>query len=244
MADERVGDVHSPLRIVSSFDLRDGLEPVDAAKVNRIMGLGLTYDGYVAIAMPGIIAVLDRDLGNMQYILLGDEAVDNGISVDDQGGIYCVTSRYMRKFVWDGTRLSDDEKDGAWKSEYDYVPNPRAFSRGSGNTPTLMGFGPDDDNLVIIADAGDPIKIVALWRDEIPEEFEQKPGTKSRRVADQLALTIDVPATIEWSPHVHGNGVMMMASAWPNPVHQEDGKVAVFETVLTAGVTPEKRRSA
>ena len=32
---------------------------------------------------------------------------------------------------------------------------------------------------------------------------------------------------------------MMMASAWPNPVKQDDGKVAVFETVLTAGVTRE-----
>ena len=238
VADERAGDVYSPLRIVRSFDVRDGLEPEDAAKVNRIMGLGMTSDGHVAIAMPGIVAVLNRDLENMQYILLEGEAVDNGISTDDQGGIYCVTSKYMRKFVWDGTRLSDDEKDGAWKSDYDYVPNPKALSRGSGNTPTLMGFGPDDDKLVIIADAGDPIKIVALWRDEIPEDFQQKPGTKSRRIADQLALTIGVPATIEWSPHVYGNGVMMMASAWPNPVHQ-DGKLAIFETVLTAGVTRE-----
>jgi hypothetical protein len=32
---------------------------------------------------------------------------------------------------------------------------------------------------------------------------------------------------------------MMMASAWPDPVKQDDGKVAVFETVLTAGVTRE-----
>lgn len=236
-SDECKGDVFSPLQLVASFDIRDGLDPEDAAKVNRIFGLGITSDGHVAIAMPGIVAVLNRELENMQYILLEGEAVDNGISVDDQGGIYCVTSKYMRKFVWDGTRLSDDEKDGAWKSEYDYIPNPRAFSRGSGNTPTLMGFGEDEDKLVIIADAGDPIKIVALWRDEIPDDFEQKPGTKSRRIADQLELTIDVPATIEWSPHVFGNGVMMMASAWPNPVHQEDSKVAVFETVLTAGVT-------
>ena len=32
---------------------------------------------------------------------------------------------------------------------------------------------------------------------------------------------------------------MMMASAWPAPVQQDDGKVAVFECVLTAGVTRE-----
>ena len=32
---------------------------------------------------------------------------------------------------------------------------------------------------------------------------------------------------------------MMMASAWPNPVPQAIGKVAIFETVLAAGVTRE-----
>jgi hypothetical protein len=159
--------------------------------------------------------------------------------VDDKGGIYCVTSKYMRKLVWDGKKLSDKEADGAWKSEYDYVPNPKAFSRGSGNTPTLMGFGPDEDKLVVVSDAGEQIKIIAFWRDEIPEGFKQKPGTKSRRIADQLPLKIKVPATVEWSPHVYGNGVMMMASAWPNPVKGDDGKLAVFETVLTAGVTRE-----
>jgi hypothetical protein len=199
----------------------------------------MTYDGHLAVAMPGIIAVMDRDLGNMQYILLEDEAVDNGISVDDQGGIYVVTSKYMRKVVWDGKTLSDDEADGAWKSEYDYVENPRAMSRGSGNTPTLMGFGPDEDKLVVLADAGSDISVIAFWRDEIPDDFKQKPGTKSSRIADQLPLTIDVPATIEWSAHVYGYGVMMMASAWPDPVKTDEGGVSIFETVITAGVTRE-----
>jgi len=239
VGDVREGDVHSPIEIVQSFDLRDGLPEDLRDKISRIMALGMTYDGHLAIAMPGIIAVMTRDFENMQYILFEGEAVDNGISVDDKGGIYCVTSKYMRKVVWDGKKLSDKESDGAWKSEYDYVPNPRALSRGSGNTPTLMGFGPDDDKLVVLADAGEEIKVIAFWRDEIPQNFKQKPGTKSRRIADQLALKIKVPATIEWSPHVYGNGVMMMASAWPDPVKQDDGKVAVFESVLTAGVTRE-----
>jgi hypothetical protein len=239
VGDVRKDDVHSPIEIVKSYDIRDGLPKDQRDKISRIMGFGMTYDGYLAIAMPGIIAVMDRDFGNMQYILLEGEAVDNGISVDDKGGIYCVTSKYMWKFIWDGTKLSKEEADGAWKSEYDYVPNPKALSRGSGNTPTLMGFGPDDDKLVVVADAGEKIKVIAFWRDEIPEDFKQKPGTKSRRIADQLPLKIKVPATIEWSPHVYGNGVMMMASAWPDPVKGEDGKLAIFETVLTAGVTRE-----
>lgn len=239
VGDVRPGDVQSPIEIVKSFDVRDGVPADQRDKLSRIFGFAMTYDGHLAVAMPGIIAVMDRDFEGMQYILLGDEAVDNGISVDAEGGIYCVTSKYMRKVVWDGTRLSDQESDGAWKSEYDYVPNPKALSRGAGNTPSLMGFGPDDDKLVVLADAGSEISVIAFWRDEIPQDFEQKPNTKSRRIADHLPLKIKVPATIEWSPHVYGNGVMMMASAWPDPVKQEDGMVAVFETVLTAGVTRE-----
>jgi hypothetical protein len=239
IGDTRSGDVYSPIEITKSYDIRDGLPKDQRDKISRIMGFGLTYDGHLVIAMPGIIAVMTRNLDKMQYILLEGEAVDNGISVDDQGGIYCVTSKYMRKVVWDGKKLSDKEVDGAWKSEYDDVPNPRSFSRGSGNTPSLMGFGPNEDKLVILADSGEDIKVIAFWRDEIPENFKQRPGTKSRRIADQLPLKIKVPATIEWSPHVYGDGVMMMASAWPNPVKQDDGKVAVFETVLAAGVTRE-----
>ncbi len=237
VSDKKPGDVNSGIEISRSFNLKDGLSPEEAEKISRIFAVGMTYDGFIAVAMPGIIAVLDRELGNMQYILLEGEAVDNGISVDDKGGIYLVTSKYMRKIVWDGRTLSDKEEDGAWKSEYDYVPNSKALSRGAGNTPALMGFGPDEDHLVFLADAGDEISVVAFWRDEIPEDFQQKPGTKSRRIADQLALTIEVPATIEWSPHIYGNGVMMMASAWPDPVYGENGKLAIFETVLTAGVT-------
>lgn len=239
VGDVRPGDVNSPIEIVKSYDVRDGVPADQRDKLSRIFGFAMTYDGHIAIAMPGIIAVMDRDFKGMQYILLGDEAVDNGISVDDKGGIYCVTSKYMRKVVWDGKKLSDKEEDGAWKSEYDYVPNPKALSRGAGNTPALMGFGPNDDKLAVLADAGSKISVIAFWRDEIPRDFKQKEGTKSRRIADQLPLKIKVPATIEWSPHIYGNGVMMFASAWPDPVKQEDGKVSVFETVLTAGVTRE-----
>jgi hypothetical protein len=239
VGDVREGDVDSPIEIVESFDMRDGMPEDLRDKISRIFALSMTYDGHLLVAMPGTIAVMDRNFGSFQFIYLEGEAVDNGISVDEEGGIYCVTSKYMRKVVWDGKKLSDDEADGAWKSEYDYVPNPRALSRGAGNTPALMGFGPDDDKLVVLADAGEQISVIAFWRDEIPEDFEQKSGTKSRRIADQLPLTIDVPATIEWSPHVYGNGVMMMASAWPDPVQQEDGNVAVFESVLTAGITRE-----
>ena len=112
VGDVRPGDVYSPIEITKSYDIRDGLPEDQRDKISRIFGFGMTYDGYLAIAMPGIIAVMTRDFEHMQYILLEGEAVDNGISVDDQGGIHCVTSKYMRKVVWDGKKkLSDKEAD-------------------------------------------------------------------------------------------------------------------------------------
>ena len=242
-ADINKGDINSEIEIVKQIDLKDFLPEDKASTISRLVGLNITYDGYIVIGMPGIVAVMDRDLTNMEYVLFEGEAIDNGISTDEDGGIYVVTSKYMRKLIWDGKDLSDDENKGAWKSKYDYVPNPKAASRGAGNTPTLMGFGPNEDHLVIVCDAGDPIKVTAFWRDEIPADFKQKEGAASRRIADQKALSIDVPATIEWSPHVKGYGVMMFASAWPDPVRNDNG-LDVYSTVHTAGVSRKAPRGS
>ena len=59
-----------------------------------------------------------------------------------------------------------------------------------------MGFGDDPHKFVIIADAGDPVKVVLFWRDEIPADFKQIKGSKSRRIAAHLPLSIKVPATM------------------------------------------------
>ena len=93
VSDEVPGDINSGIKLSSSYNLKDGLPPEEAEKISRIFAVGMTYDGFIAVAMPGIIAVLDRNLENMQYILLEGEAVDNGISIDDKGGIYVVTSK-------------------------------------------------------------------------------------------------------------------------------------------------------
>ena len=51
----------APLRLVKQADLRDSL-PKDIAKgVSRIIGIGMTYDGHLAVVAPGVITVLDRD---------------------------------------------------------------------------------------------------------------------------------------------------------------------------------------
>jgi len=230
-------DPAADLRIIASKDVATDLPPDVAKSVTRIIGLGMTYDGYLAAAAPGAALVLDRDLNVKSYVGFGDEAVDNSICLDDKGGIYVVTSKRMLRLAWTGTELSTDDKDGAWESPYESMDPAKAMalgaiSRGSGTTPTLMGFGDDPDKLVVIADAAEAgTNLVAFWREAIPEDFEQKPGTLSRRIADQIKIDIST-LTIEPSPNVLGYGVAVINGSYPEPF-PEPGPPNQF----TAGVT-------
>jgi hypothetical protein len=228
--------VRGQVRVVKSVDVAAAL-PADAAKaVTRIIGLNMTYDDYIAAAAPGALVILDRDLNLKAYLAFG-EAVDNSIAIDEGNGIYVVTSRRMLKVAWNGEKLSVDKKDGGWELGYEWTPDEKALamgaiSRGSGTTPTLMGFGDDPDKLVVIADAAESgTNAVAFWRDEIPSDFKQKLGTKSRRIADQARIEIS-QLTIEPSPNVLGYGAVFINGSYPKPV-----KTPGFPNAVTAGVT-------
>ena len=228
-------DPAAPLRVVAVADLSTRLPEELAA--SHITGLGMTYDGHIAAVADGVLLLLDRDLELLDALLFPDEAVDNGICTDETG-IYVVTSRKMRKVVWTGRKLSADEADGGWESDYTTTSPEHAIaagsiaaSGGSGTTPALLGFGRDADKLVVIADA-DPhgTNLVAFWRDRIPDGFVQKPGTHSRRIADQIRTDI-AKTTIEQSPNVLGNGVLVVNTSYPEPVTD------VWGNAMTAGVT-------
>ena len=232
------GVLNAPLRVVKTVNITDAL-PADLAKsVTRVLGLGMTYDGNIAIAAPGMVALLDRDLKMKGYITFPGEHVDNSIAIDESG-IFVVSSENMYKVVWTGEKLSYAESDGGWVSPYDTMDGEKAvalgaLSRGSGTTPTLMGFGNDEDKLVLIADADENgTKLVAFWRDEIPADFKQKPGTKSRRIADQIPVDISY-LTIEPSAVVKGYGTVVLNATLPEP-----SPVAgdIFGNAMTAGVT-------
>jgi hypothetical protein len=230
-------DPRANVRIIASNNLIDHLPPAVAKAVSRIIGLAMTYDGYLAAAAPGAAIILDRDLNVKSYVSFGDEAVDNSICIDDKGGVYVVTSKRMLRLAWTGKKLSTDEADGAWESPYESMDPQKAMalgaiSRGSGTTPTLMGFGDDPDKLVVIADAAEGgTNLVAFWREAIPAGFEQKPGTLSRRIADQIKIDIST-LTIEPSPNVLAYGVAVINGSYPQPFPQP-GPPNQF----TAGVT-------
>ncbi|HCS29060.1 MAG TPA: hypothetical protein DIW43_16505 [Spongiibacteraceae bacterium] len=234
---------NEPMRPVKHTDLRDQLPKDVAAQVKTILGLNLTYDGHIVAAATGALFVVDRELNLVDYKLFPGEHVENSVAVDERG-IYLVTSKRMHHLVWTGEKLSDDESLGAWSSAYEVMPEGEAWrtgaaSHGSGTTPTLMGFGDDEDHLVVISDGrAEGTQLVAFWRDAIPDDFAQKAGTSSRRIADQITIAIS-KTTIEASPAVYGYGVAVVNSSYPQPtIIPRD----LLGNGLTAGITREPPR--
>ncbi len=87
---------------LQSKEEKNGMLPADLAKtVNRVLGLGMTHDGNIAVAAPGVVALLDRDLNKKGFVTFPGELVDNSIAIDETG-IYVVSSNNMYKVVWTG----------------------------------------------------------------------------------------------------------------------------------------------
>jgi hypothetical protein len=108
--------------------------------------------------------------------------------------IYVVTSRKMYRVQWTGTELSTDEAKGGWIADYETGGDQSGIrlGNGSGTTPTLMGTG-SQDRFVAITDGSELMNIVLFWRDEIPVDWHQIPGTKDRRIAAQVPVRFGDP---------------------------------------------------
>jgi hypothetical protein len=162
------------------------------------VGINLTFDGRLVLSTDhGWVVSLARDFGDYDTRTLRHSEIaaewcahqerERGNSgygwlrtsmcIDDAGGIYLNSRDHAHKVVWTGERLSTDESDGAWTAAY-----RNGTGNGSGTTPSLMGFG-DEDRFVVIGDGDPVVNITLLWRDEIPDDWEQLPDAPSRRIA-------------------------------------------------------------
>lgn len=197
------------------------------------LGLGMTWDGHVVLStISGAVAVVDREFRRpASWLRLDGEMITNSFAVDDAGGIYVVTDQRMHKLVWTGERLSQDVADGAWSSPYERagaeLGGIRAGSQGSGATPTLMGFAPGEDRLVVITDGAARMNLVAFWRDAVP-----RGGT---RIAGSIPVTFGrddlASAQSEQSVAVWGDGAFVVNNSGPDTLG------SAFENVVAIGVT-------
>ena len=214
--DENPADSRSEIVKLREFQL-----PAEAT--GPIMGLNMTYDGWlIAATEHGYIAAISRDFSEHRLIRIehsegaeekgtrgtGYGWIRNAYAIDDAGGIYIASQQHMHKIVWNGKELSTDESDGAWSVEY-----LNDWGHGTGATPSLMGFG-DEDQFVVITDGQPQMNVVLFWRNDIPDNWKQLDGAPSRRIAGQLPVTMGDPKLTqiqsEQSVVVAGYGAMVV----------------------------------
>ena len=188
-----------------------------------VMGLNMTFDGWLIVATEhGYLAAIKRDFSDYRLIRIrhsegaenkatgptGYGWIRNAYAIDKDGGIYIASQAHMHKIVWTGDRLSTDEKDGAWSEPY-----LNDWGHGTGATPSLMGFG-EEDQFVVITDGQPQMNLVLFWRNGIPPGWQQLPGTPSPRIAGQLPVTMGDPSLTqiqsEQSVVVAGYGALVV----------------------------------
>ena len=198
-----------------------------------LVGMVMTYDGYLVVASGNGIAIIDRTMSMPPVVKLipDDQVITNSAAVDEHNGIYIASNSrtpggkgIMHKFVWKNGKLSEDEADGAWTASYDGGPEAPAIKMGygTGSTPTLMGFGDDEDKLVVITDGAKRMKLVAFWRDDIPEDAVPV-DAENPRIADQKEISCGLSASTEWiqseqSVAISGYGAFVVYNVIPNTV--------------------------
>ena len=215
-SDEKIGDSRSA--IVKKAEYR-----LPAYVTGPMVGINMSYDGWLLVVTEhGYLAAVKRDFSEVKVTRLhfsdgaetkktgrsGKGWIRNGFAVDDDGGIYLVSQNHMHKVIWDGKDFSQHESDGAWTAQY-----LNGWGHGSGATPSLMGFG-DEDQVVVITDGEAVMNVVLFWRNKIPKDWQTVKGAPSRRIAAMQPVTMDDPTVkaiqSEQSVVVSGYGAMVV----------------------------------
>jgi len=245
-------DPYSRLLPPQSVTLPDTL--FDDARARRqtifptdtVFGLGMTFNGFLVVnTVGGRIITLDRrTLAPIDvYQARGeDEVFTNSFATSGEAGggaIYVASNTTMYRLVVDATgHIHDDAAAGAWREPYDRgVRLPAGkISDGTGATPTLMGFGPRDDRLVVLTDGARKMKLVAFWRDGVlPRQ------AKGRRLADQIEVDLGpkVPVVQSEQSVVAENGYAFVINNVPAPGAKPYAAAGSFYRALLVGATRE-----
>ncbi|MEO1434095.1 MAG: T9SS type A sorting domain-containing protein [Bacteroidota bacterium] len=211
MADIDSADPYSEMLLLDTFDL-------GAIGVNRTQHFSINYDGHIvfwsendeanAIATMGVLTQDFQLLDTLQLPTLPGEIVHhNAFPIAEDNSMYIVTTHRLIQFLWDGTDLSV-----GFEALYDFVADgpTGSFAEGSGTTPTLMGWGEGNDQLIVMADGHAQNNLLAFWR-TLPDGWTGISGM-ALHFADSIALPgaqsiSNIFQSIENSPTVYGYDV-------------------------------------
>ncbi|RXJ74115.1 hypothetical protein CS022_05670 [Veronia nyctiphanis] len=163
-----------------------------------IVGVNMTYDGHlIVVTANGVVCSTDRNLNSFDCINLPDnQEISNSIAVDEEGGIYIVSNKYMNRIQWTGSSLSTHSSDGAWQANYETGPEqplPGRLGTGSGSTPSLMG-NQGEDQFVVVTDGQELAHLVLFWRSDIPADWQPIAPGKDRRIAAEVPIKFGNPS--------------------------------------------------
>ena len=187
---------------------------------DAIVGLNLTYDGWLAfVTRRGVVGCLSRDLKVAKYLRIPEREtedidISNSIAVDESGGIFVTTDRTVHRVQWE----PNQDLHLAWSVPYQSNGRQIAgrLGSGSGTTPTLMGFG-EQDQFVVICDGQELMHVVLIWRSEIPGDWQGLPG-RHRRIAAEIPVRFGDPnatkSTTEQSLTVRGYEIVAVSNLY------------------------------
>ncbi|HEX8074181.1 MAG TPA: hypothetical protein VF545_04305 [Thermoleophilaceae bacterium] len=112
---------------------------------------------YWFVTASGVVGTVEPASGAVHSMQLAGEDIQNSFSVDDDGGVYIVSSQALYRF--DAGPAGEPKV--TWREVYPNsgIHKPGQADAGSGTTPTIM-----DDGLVSITDNADPMNIVVYRR--------------------------------------------------------------------------------
>ncbi|MBW1906031.1 MAG: hypothetical protein JRJ24_12120 [Deltaproteobacteria bacterium] len=253
------GDRSSPIELKKRIFMPD---EVFCNEDDVIAGMSLTYDGHLAFATEfGNLFVISPDadpddIGDVPVVSTNEncatvdeadlEIVSNSVAVDENGGIYLLTSAAMYRFDWDGSTLTQ-----AWRTAYESAeeaPSPIRLGPGSGSTPSLMGTNADDDRFVVITDGQALMNLVLFWRDAVPDDWEPIAPGKDPRIACEIPVDFGTGATVaisEQSVAVRGYAAVVVNDLLTDPTINPPTMLAlgaIAQNLVSAleGGIPEK----
>ena len=168
---------------------------------DSLFGMGMSFNGYLVVnTLGGKVVTLNReslDVIDVYSVEGRDEVFLNSFATSEEadgGAVYVASNQNMYRLVVDKAgKIRADEASGGWKAAYERGRrfNSVKIADGTGSTPTLMGFGPGEDKLVVITDGAEKMHLVAMWRDKIPDGWRAKPGVPSSRIVDMSEVNPD-----------------------------------------------------
>lgn len=200
LKDTDIKNPYSEIELVATIPA--GVLKTKGPGLDFMIGMKLLYNGQIVITTrKGKVALFNPKHGKIVHILDLGQKIQNNMAVEPGNFVYINTNKGTYQF-----QVNDNTIEQRWFS--------KTFK--SGSTPSLLDHG--SDQLLVVTNEKNPLVLSALWRHEIPEDWEGLPG-KVRRIAGEIEVDYggSIPKPSKNSVLVNGNSILVAnwTGLWP-----------------------------